>query len=608
MSSLSPDWENRRLAILQMIASMQPMNEILAAIAETLMLTASPGGSAVLRVKDLKLRVAAAAGFSNREIETLSSLSTSLLDGSRFHLGNRQGEFRLRAILSGAGEVLGALLLRLPGLADGDPEDPAGRPEIDPRFENLEAFTALALEQNHLLEELSYRSEHDALTDVFDRLAVERVLAKALAAACPGSSIHSRKVALIVIGIDRQRRINAALGHNVGNQLLREAARRLSLNCGDQAILGRAGGDEFLILMPELTAVEEAAVLARRLLALTRLPFVIGDHELSITAAAGISVSSPEAFRPEHLEARAYAALEYAKSLGGNQCCFFDSSMATVSPGYLELETHLRGALAGRELQLYYQPQLALAGFSTVAVEALLRWQHPELGLVSPCSFIPMAEEGGLIGEIGEWALEEGLRQLADWQRSGIQNLRLGVNVSPLQFRRRDFARRVLEILERAGFDGRDLVLEITEGTIIQDLDFAVAQMNRLRDAGIRFAIDDFGTGYSSLSYLQRLPAFQLKIDRSFVGEIRYPGQRPPLLAGILRLANELGVSTLAEGIETLDQANALQSMGCQEGQGFLFSKPLPANELGAWYRKAHGQREVPNALRYLPNCTRSVL
>jgi len=387
--------------------------------------------------------------------------------------------------------------------------------------------------------------------------------------------------------MDRFRRINGALGHHVGNKLLREVADRLQLNCGRKALLGRAGGDEFFILIPNLASADEAAGFAERLLAALRRTFVIGDHELSVTASAGIGISSPEAYRPEDLESRAFAALEHAKKLGGNQSAFFDCSMAIVSPEYLELEGRLRGALSGRELLLYYQPQLALHDHTTIGVEALLRWQHPDMGLVSPVAFIPMAEQGGLISEIGEWAIEEGIRQLLAWRKWGLGNLRMGINVSPIQFRRRDFTRRVLEILDRTGFDSGDLLLEITEGTIMQDLDFAVAQMNRLREAGIRFGIDDFGTGYSSLSYLQRLPADQLKIDRSFVQEILCSGQRPPLLENVLRLARELGINTIAEGIETQEQADVLASLGCQEGQGFLFSKPLPGLEMVSWFRRA---------------------
>ena len=334
--------------------------------------------------------------------------------------------------------------------------------------------------------------------------------------------------------------------------------------------------------------------MAERFLASVRMPFLIEDHELSVTASAGISISSHEDYRPEDLEARAYAALDYAKSLGGNQSALFDCSMVTVSREYLELETKLRGALEGRELLLYYQPQVALETFSLVGVEALLRWQHPDLGLVSPGAFIPIAEQGGLIGEIGEWALEEGLRQLAIWKKWGVGPLRMGVNVSPHQFRRRDFARRILDILDRSGLGAGELLLEITEGAVMQDLDHAVAQINRLRNAGIRFAIDDFGTGYSALSYLQKIPADEIKIDRTFVQEILSAGHRPPLLANILRLASELGISTIAEGIETREQAEALTAMGCQEGQGFLFSRPLPGIEMVSWFHPSRPPQGNP--------------
>ena len=305
----------------------------------------------------------------------------------------------LRTVLSGAGEVLG-------GLVFGPAATLSQDPEIELQLTALEGLAALAIEQSHLVEELNYRLEHDSLTGLYDRLSVERRMSEALV-----RSAHSGAcVALLVLAIDRFRRVNAALGCRVGNGLLRQTAQRLERNTGPNSIVGRAGGDEFLVLVPHLSSTDEAVVMAERLLASVRMPFLIEDHELSVTASAGISISSHEDYRPEDLEARAYAALDYAKSLGGNQSALFDSSMVTVSREYLELETKLRGALEGRELLLYYQPQVALETFSLVGVEALLRWQHPDLGLVSPGAFIPIAEQGGLIGEIGEWALAEGLR------------------------------------------------------------------------------------------------------------------------------------------------------------------------------------------------------
>jgi diguanylate cyclase (GGDEF)-like protein len=574
--------EDGRLKILQMISAMQPLASTLTALSEAVVGLACGGKAAVLLVKSQRLTIGSASGFLAGDLDCIEGLPASRLTTGALRLPCSTADFAVRTVLSGAGELLGGILI---GLAVA----PAPRPEIEIQLQNLEGLTALAIEQSHLVEELNYRLEHDALTDVYDRLSIERRLSEAmngtLGETIGESARCGKRIALIVIGIDRLRLVNSALGHRVGNELLRQAAQRLRRNCGTNAVVGRAGGDEFLVLIPHLSSTDAAGATAERLTDLLRMPFSIGDHELKVTATAGIGISSAEACQAQDIEARAYAALEYAKSLGGNQKAFFDCSMVSVSPEYLELETRLRGALGGRELLLYYQPQLALNNYSTVGVEALLRWRHPDLGLISPCSFIPMAEEGGLISEIGEWALEEGLRQLAAWKRLGMSTLRMGINVSPLQFRRRNFTRRVLELVDRSGSDTSELLLEITEGTVMQDFDYAVAQINRLRDAGIRFAIDDFGTGYSSLSYLQKLPADQIKIDLSFVQEIEAADDRPPLLENILRLASELGIAVIAEGIETQEQADALAAMGCHEGQGFLFSRPLPGIEITSWLR-----------------------
>jgi diguanylate cyclase (GGDEF)-like protein len=574
--------ESRRLEILQMIARMEPLKNTLRALVMVAGELVSGGKAALLLVKGQKLSVAAASGLSELAQDCLASLAVPGLACDPFRLPETNVDLVFRTVLSGAGEVLG-------GLVFGPAAAISQNPEIESHLATLEGLATLAIEQSHLVEELNYRLEHDSLTGLYDRLSIERRMSEALAV----SARSGPGVALIVLAIDRFRRVNAALGCRVGNGLLRQTAQRLERNMGSSTNVGRAGGDEFLVLVPHLSSTNEAIVMAERLLASVRMPYLIEDHELSVTAAAGISISSQEDYRPEDLEARAYAALDYAKSLGGNQSALFDCSMVTVSPEYLELETKLRGALEGRELLLYYQPQVSLETFSLVGVEALLRWQHPDLGLVSPSAFIPMAEQGGLIGEIGEWALKEGIRQLAIWKKWGVGPLRLGVNVSPHQFRRRDFARRILDIFDHSGLDAGELLLEITEGAVMQDLDHAVAQINRLRDAGIRFAIDDFGTGYSALSYLQKIPADEIKVDRTFVQEILSAGHRPPLLANILRLASELGISTIAEGIETREQADALAAMGCRQGQGFLFSRPLPGIEMVSWF---HPSRPYPGS------------
>ncbi|MGH9667587.1 MAG: putative bifunctional diguanylate cyclase/phosphodiesterase, partial [Bryobacteraceae bacterium] len=296
------------------------------------------------------------------------------------------------------------------------------------------------------------------------------------------------------------------------------------------------------------------------------------------------------------LESRAYTALEYAKRAGRNQVAVFDSSMVGASPERLALEQRLRQALPNGELLMNYQPQIELATGAATGVEALLRWKHPELGFVSPGTFIPIAEENGLICSFGEFALYESLRQAIAWRRQGMRSVRVCVNVSPLQFCRPDFAGRTIAAIQEFEIDPSQLELEITEGVIMQNVDAALVHMNRLREIGVQFAIDDFGTGHSSLAYLQKLPIQRIKIDRSFIKDITKASERPALVVNIIRLAHALGVPAIVEGIETLEQAIALTAMGCEEAQGYLFSKPLLGQELFHWTQ--HIDREPAGAVR----------
>jgi len=419
---------------------------------------------------------------------------------------------------------------------------------------------------------------YDPLTGLPNRLlALDR-----LGEAIERARRNRQMLAVMLVDLDRFKLVNDSLGLRTGDALLRAVAERLRATLRRSDTVARPGGDEFLLVIHAITGAEAAARVARKVLEALRPPFRLNGEELSITACVGIALWPHDGADPESLVENADTALARAKEQGRGQFCFYTTDMNAAAFERLMLESRLRRALEQSEFVVYYQPQVDLARGEVVGVEALLRWFHPEHGMVSPAEFVPLAEETGLIVPIGAWVLESACAQVRRWQESLAPELRLSVNLSARQFQDPELVRRVAEATARLTFPRRLLELEITESAVMRDVEGAISRIHELRALGVGLALDDFGTGHSSLGYLQRFPIQALKIDRAFIRDIVQDARSAALVRAIVELARTLELRVVAEGVETREQALLLRSFGCHEIQGFLFSRPLPAAELGA--------------------------
>lgn len=434
-------------------------------------------------------------------------------------------------------------------------------------------------------ERLTFLTHFDPLTHLPNRILLRDRLTQAIHQA----RRENTTLSVLVIDLDRFKNINDTLGHPVGDELLRVAAARIgeALRPGD--ILARLGGDEFVLLMRHEATTHQTTQLARGLLQAFSRPMTIQDHQLIVTASIGISVYPTDGEDVDTLLKNAELALYEAKNHGRNDFRFFASSLSAGVLEQLVMETALRDAINRNELVLHYQPQFNLTTGALVGVEALVRWQHPDIGLVGPGQFIPLAEETGIIGEIGVWVLREACRQAVAWQSEGFRVPRIAVNLSVQQLQGESLSRQVAEVLRDTGLEAGRLELEVTESTIMREPDSATATLASLRTLGIKLAIDDFGTGYSSLAYLKRLPLDRLKIDKSFVMDIGHDPSDEAISRAVIGLARSLGLETVAEGIEREDQAEFLRSEGCDIGQGYLYSRPLPAAQIVERWRAKTG-------------------
>lgn len=394
----------------------------------------------------------------------------------------------------------------------------------------------------------------------------------------------NQTLALMFVDLDRFKNVNDSLGHHVGDELLVQVARRLVEVLREQDTVSRLGGDEFVLLCPQ-TDVVGAAHLAEKLLASVASRFSLAQQDLSVTFSIGVAMYPDDGDSFEALSMRADTAMYRAKHAGRNGYRFFTAEMQAESSRTLQLENALSRALELKQLHLVYQPQLALDRHQMVGVEALLRWQHPTLGQVSPAEFIPVAEESGLILPIGEWVLRTAVAQLRDWQDRGFGVPLMAVNLSAVQFRQANLPELVTRVLQDAGLAPECLELELTEGVTMGDPVGAMAVMKQLNQRGVRMAIDDFGTGYSSLSYLKRFSAHRLKIDQSFVRDITVDPDDKAIVVAIIALARSLGFRSIAEGVETPGQLAFLREQGCDEVQGYLYSRPLTPVQLEAFVR-----------------------
>jgi diguanylate cyclase (GGDEF)-like protein/PAS domain S-box-containing protein len=425
-------------------------------------------------------------------------------------------------------------------------------------------------------QEIAFLAYHDVLTRLPNRLLVRDRFGQATAFVARSGG----RVATIFLDLDNFKAINDSLGHPVGDALLRSVAERLQTCLRDMDTVSRQGGDEFLITLVDIADVAAITGITDKLLDRLSLPFEVDGHELSTTASMGIAIYPDDSTDFDTLLKKADVAMYQAKAAGRNTYRFFTEQMNADASDRLTLRNGLRRAIERAELVLHYQPQTDLASGAVVGMEALLRWQHPDLGLVSPGRFIPVAEDSGLIVPIGAWVIREACRQTAELAAAGWTGLTVAVNLSAMQFKRGELDATVQAALAESGLPAGALELELTESMLISDTDSVLAMVRRLKAIGLKLSIDDFGTGYSSLAYLKRFNVDRLKIDQSFVRDLAAGSDDAAIVRAIVQLARSLDLRTIAEGVESREQLDLLRGYGCDEVQGYYLARPMPAAEL----------------------------
>lgn len=428
---------------------------------------------------------------------------------------------------------------------------------------------------------IHYLVNFDPLTGLPNRLQMDDHLHYTLSLAKRNDGYF----ALMFLDLDHFKNINDTLGHSIGDKLLIELSKRLTASLRDQDTVSRMGGDEFIILLPG-SDVNGTIQVAQKLLHSIAQTFFIEEYQLSITASIGIALYPNDGVDIEMLSKNADTAMYRAKDEGRNSYCFFTPEMQANSHRILQLSNALHHALKRNELHLVYQPQLSASAERIVGAEALLRWQHPEFGSVSPAEFIPIAEENGMILSIGEWVLRTAIFQAKSWIDNGQLPIIVAVNISAIQFRHPNLPDLITSILEEAGLPPQYLEIELTEGIAMSNPQVAINTMNDLHERGIRMSIDDFGTGYSSLSYLKKFKVYKLKIDQSFVRDIHTDPEDKGIVSAIINMARSLELQTIAEGVETQEQLEYLREQGCDEIQGYYYSQPLLPNEFETFVRQ----------------------
>jgi diguanylate cyclase (GGDEF)-like protein len=438
-------------------------------------------------------------------------------------------------------------------------------------------------------DEIKTLAFYDPLTGLANRRLLMDRLRQAIAAGRRSEKMR----ALLFIDLDHIKTLNDTLGHEMGDLLLQNVANRLSACIREVDTAARLGGDEFIVILEDLSGDQEhaaahAEAVGEKILAAIARPYVLFGHEHRSTASIGITLFGDQRESVDELITEADIAMYQAKAAGRNTLRFFSPLLQAVIKARASLEEDLRQALKTGQFLLYYQPQMDRGRL--VGAEALLRWQHPERGMVSPGEFIPLAEETGLILPLGDWVLETACRQIASWAADGqMAGISVAVNVSARQFRQENFTDRVLTTLDRSGADPQKLKLELTESMLVDNIEDVIAKMTELKERGLTFSLDDFGTGYSSLSYLKRLPLDQLKIDQSFVCDVLTDQNDAIIAKTVMALARSLGLSVIAEGVETEGQKDFLASAGCLAYQGYLFSRPLPVADFERFARQNTG-------------------
>ncbi|MEF3307465.1 EAL domain-containing protein [Paenibacillus sp. GYB004] len=459
----------------------------------------------------------------------------------------------------------------------------------DDRFVRSYSTIRAVVEREKAERKIRHMAYHDALTDLPNRLLFHERLNEAFHRSEKTGTI----LAVLFIDLDRIKVINDTLGHHIGDELLKYWADKLKANKRPQDTVARFGGDEFIVLLTDITSINEVLTFAGFIPQLFSEPFTYGEHDLYVTSSIGISVYPSDGTDADTLIKNADTAMYRAKEKGGNTFQLYRSEMNIRSLERLNMEIDLRRAMERREITVYYQPIVDLGSGRIYGMEALVRWKHPIRGMISPAEFIPLAEETGLIVPIGNWVLKEACRQNGEWIAQGLPPLVVAVNISVNQFQQPGFIQLIKGTLESTGLDPKLLCLEITENVAMKNVNYIVETIDKLRELGVRISIDDFGTGYSSLSYLKRFRVHTLKIDQSFIQELTTDEENAAIVTALIAMSHKMKIKALAEGVETKAQLEFLRRYGCDEIQGYLFSTPLPVSDFEHLIRVNRNLSEV---------------
>jgi diguanylate cyclase (GGDEF)-like protein len=581
--------EQQRASVLEMVSTHAPLSRSLGSVLE---LAPAQAGAAVWAVAGPQLQFQAACHLPRALTEQLAQQLLPRTDESSSEWRELEDQRRLlagqfgllaagsRTLRDAGGRVIGMLRVFATG-------DDIVQPAI---LEQMGQLAALAIENTLLYERLAFQAQHDTLTELPNRLLFQDRVQQSLQGARRGR----KRVALLWIGLDRYKQINDVLGHRAGDEVLSQVARRLRGCLRESDTVARVGGDEFTVLVHDITSPTDAELVCRKILSALSQPMQLGERGVSVTASAGISLFPEHGQDPIALMRHADLAMYSAKRAGGNAQQVFRPALGENLTRRVQIEQALNTALGNKEFSLVFQPLINRAG-GVESLEALLRWTSATLGRVSPADFIPIAEEMGLIQAIGEWVTRTACRTGADWMEAGYEVPRIAVNVSAAQSVEKSFAEVVERVLLDTRFPAGKLELEITETALMNNIELALEQMEALRRLGVRFAIDDFGTGYSSLSQLRNLPVDFLKIDRSFVKDLVTAGSDSnTLVRSIITLAHSLKLKVVAEGVETQEQLEVLRAMGCDISQGFFFHRPMPAEEVELLLGRAEQEPAEP--------------
>lgn len=443
-------------------------------------------------------------------------------------------------------------------------------------FQTVTGQMSTALQRHKLLEAVRYQALHDELTGLPNRRAFEDQVSKL----CSVGKEDTPLCAVFFLDLDGFKDINDTMGHAVGDEVLKAVADRLSERMNEECYLARLGGDEFAILMHNIMSERQATRFAELLTTEFSRPFAIDSGQVDVATSIGISFFPCDGTSREELIMSADIAMYQAKRNGRNQFVQFDQQLATRSREEIVRRTDLKKAISRDQLELWYQPQMALSTMKVAGVEALIRWRHPVQGMIPPWQFIPLAEESGLISQIGSWVVEQSCAQIQRWQKAGAIDWHVSINVAAPQLIDSRFSRKVIGTIEALGIQPQQVQLEVTESAFMTDLNVVLLNLAELRAAGVRIAIDDFGTGFSSLKYLQELPLDVLKIDRAFISSLSKESVETSLASTIMLLADRFGLETVAEGVETLEQLELVGQMGCDLVQGYIFSRPVRAGDV----------------------------